>query len=109
MSRKITIDVDAGRRVSGLLDKPAKAWCVTVLAHGAGAGMAHPFMAAVAEGLAGRGIATLRYQFPYMEQGSKRPDARLALETHGNFLGVGTGMFAKAGDLVDESDRQRKK
>ena len=46
-----------------------------VLAHGAGAGMAHPFMAAVAEGLAERGVATLRYQFPYMERGSKRPDA----------------------------------
>jgi len=46
-----------------------------VLAHGAGAGMNHPFMAAVAEGLAARGIATLRYQFPYMERGSKRPDA----------------------------------
>src|SRR5690606_15735911 len=45
-----------------------------VLAHGAGAGMAHPFMTAVAEGLAARGIATLRYQFPYMERGSKRPD-----------------------------------
>jgi uncharacterized protein len=40
-----------------------------------GAGMTHPFMADIAEGLAGRGIATLRYQFPYMEQGSKRPDA----------------------------------
>src|SRR5687768_8938110 len=46
-----------------------------VLAHGAGAGMAHAFMAAVADGLAERGIATLRYQFPYMERGSKRPDA----------------------------------
>lgn len=45
-----------------------------MLAHGAGAGMAHPFMAAVADGLAQRGIATLRYQFPYMEKGSKRPD-----------------------------------
>jgi uncharacterized protein len=45
-----------------------------VLAHGAGAGMSHPFMAAVADGLAERGIATLRYQFPYMEQGSKHPD-----------------------------------
>jgi predicted alpha/beta-hydrolase family hydrolase len=45
-----------------------------VLAHGAGAGMTHPFMAAVATELAERGIATLRYQFPYMEQGSKRPD-----------------------------------
>src|SRR5207245_3247892 len=46
-----------------------------VMAHGAGAGMTHPFMAAIANGLAERGIATLRYQFPYMEQGSKRPDA----------------------------------
>jgi predicted alpha/beta-hydrolase family hydrolase len=44
------------------------------MAHGAGAGMAHPFMAAVAAGLAARGIATLRSQFPFMEQGSKRPD-----------------------------------
>src|SRR5207244_1482266 len=45
-----------------------------VLAHGAGAGMTHPFMAAMANGLDERGIATLRYQFPYMEQRSKRPD-----------------------------------
>ena len=45
-----------------------------VLAHGAGAGMAHPFMAAIANGLAERSIATLRYQFPYMEKGSRRPD-----------------------------------
>ena len=44
------------------------------MAHGAGAGMAHPFMAAIANDLAARGIATLRYQFPYMERGSKRPD-----------------------------------
>ena len=53
---------------------PVGARCCYVLAHGAGAGMAHPFMAAVADELAERGIATLRYQFPYMEQGSKRPD-----------------------------------
>jgi predicted alpha/beta-hydrolase family hydrolase len=46
-----------------------------VLAHGAGAGMTHPFLADVAEGLAARSIATLRYQFPYMERGSRRPDA----------------------------------
>jgi predicted alpha/beta-hydrolase family hydrolase len=45
-----------------------------VLAHGAGAGMTHPFMEQVAAGLAERGIATLRYQFPYMEKGSRRPD-----------------------------------
>jgi uncharacterized protein len=46
-----------------------------VLAHGAGAGMSHPFMEAVADGLAERDIATLRYQFPYMEEGGKRPDS----------------------------------
>jgi len=45
-----------------------------VLAHGAGAGMAHPFMAATALNLSERGIASLRYQFPYMEQGARRPD-----------------------------------
>jgi len=70
----VSIDVDAGRRVSGLLLLPAKARCCYVLAHGAGAGMNHPFMAVVADELAERGIATLRYQFHYMEQGSRRPD-----------------------------------
>jgi predicted alpha/beta-hydrolase family hydrolase len=57
-----------------LLDAPKDPRALYVLAHGAGAGMAHPFMAAVARGLADRGIATLRYQFPYMDRGSKRPD-----------------------------------
>jgi predicted alpha/beta-hydrolase family hydrolase len=74
-ARPVGLSVDAGRRVSGLLQMPADARCCYVLAHGAGAGMAHPFMAAVADELAERGIATLRYQFPYMEQGSKRPDS----------------------------------
>jgi predicted alpha/beta-hydrolase family hydrolase len=73
-AKPVSVDVDAARRVSGLLQMPAGARCCYVLAHGAGAGMAHPFMAAVADELAERGIATLRYQFPYMEQGSKRPD-----------------------------------
>jgi len=73
-ARPVGIEVDAGRRVSGLLQMPARARCCYVLAHGAGAGMAHPFMAAVADELAERGIATLRFQFHYMEQGSKRPD-----------------------------------
>jgi predicted alpha/beta-hydrolase family hydrolase len=45
-----------------------------VFAHSAGAGMAHPFMAAAADALGNRGIATLRYQFPFMERGSQRPD-----------------------------------
>jgi predicted alpha/beta-hydrolase family hydrolase len=70
----ITIAVDAAQRVSGLLLAPPRARACCVLAHGAGAGMAHPFMAAVATALAARSIATLRYQFPYMEQGGRRPD-----------------------------------
>jgi predicted alpha/beta-hydrolase family hydrolase len=53
---------------------PSHARACYVLAHGAGAGMNHPFMAAVAAELAGRDIATLRYQFPYMEHGARRPD-----------------------------------
>jgi predicted alpha/beta-hydrolase family hydrolase len=70
----LTIDVDPARRVSALLIAPADVRACYVLAHGAGAGMAHPFMARVADAFAANGIATLRYQFPYMEQRSKRPD-----------------------------------
>jgi predicted alpha/beta-hydrolase family hydrolase len=70
----VTIKVDEATQVSGLLQVPANARACYVLAHGAGAGMRHPFMVAVAAGLAERDIATLRYQFPYMECGSKRPD-----------------------------------
>jgi len=70
----VTLVIDDTQRVSGLLQAPPAARACYVLAHGAGAGMAHPFMGAVAGGLAERGIATLRYQFPYMERGSKRPD-----------------------------------
>jgi uncharacterized protein len=70
----ITITVEDGINVSGLLQAPPRARACLVLAHGAGAGMAHTFVAAVASELAQRGIASLRYQFPYMEQGGKRPD-----------------------------------
>ena len=73
-SEKLTLAVDADRRVSALLDAPPGAFACYVLAHGAGAGMAHPAMASVATELAERGIATLRYQFLYMEKGSRRPD-----------------------------------
>lgn len=73
-ARSVTIDVTDTVRVSGLLAAPPLARACYVLAHGAGAGMTHPFMAAVADELAARGIATLRYQFPYMEAGGKRPD-----------------------------------
>jgi len=70
----VTIRVDDVQHVFGLLQAPREARACYVFAHGAGAGMAHPFMGAIANGLAERGIATLRYQFPYMEHGSKRPD-----------------------------------
>jgi predicted alpha/beta-hydrolase family hydrolase len=60
--------------VSGLLITPNEARACYVVAHGAGVGMRHTFMATVARGLADRGVASLRYQFPYMEKGSKRPD-----------------------------------
>jgi predicted alpha/beta-hydrolase family hydrolase len=70
----VTISVSDAQRVSGLLQVPATAQACYVLAHGAGAGMTHPFLNAIANGLAERGVATLRYQFPYMEQQSKRPD-----------------------------------
>jgi predicted alpha/beta-hydrolase family hydrolase len=71
----LSISVAPGTLVSALAMSPPEATACLVLAHGAGAGMTHPFMQAVAEGLAQRRIATLRYQFPYMEQGSKRTDA----------------------------------
>src|SRR5436305_8942346 len=71
----VTIAVGQTHTVSGLLWMPPRPRACYVLAHGAGAGMAHSFMQAIAAGLAARDIATLRYQFPYMEKGSRRPDA----------------------------------
>ncbi len=78
----LTLAVDDATRVSALLQVPPGARACYVCAHGAGAGMAHPFMVAIAEELSERGIASLRYQFPYMEKGGKRPDApRIAQAT----------------------------
>jgi predicted alpha/beta-hydrolase family hydrolase len=71
----VTIKIDDERTVSGLLTLPKGARAIYVLAHGAGAGMTHPFLAKFAALMAERGIATLRYQFPYMEAGSRRPDS----------------------------------
>jgi hypothetical protein len=73
-TRPITIRVRDGETVSGIWLAPPTPEACLVLAHGAGAGMGHRSMAAIAEGLAGRGVATLRYQFPYMEKGGKRVD-----------------------------------
>ena len=71
---RIAIPIPDAEAVSALLCVPANARACFVFAHGAGAGMDHAFMAAMAQELADRGVATLRYQFPYMERGSKRPD-----------------------------------
>jgi hypothetical protein len=82
VAKPISITVSDTVHVSGLLQNPAHARACYVLAHGAGAGMNHPFMAAVAAELARRGIGTLRYQFPYMERSARRPDPpRLAQAT----------------------------
>ena len=74
-AQPITIGFDSDTHVSGLVNHGAKVKAIYVLAHGAGAGMAHSFMETVATGLAVRDIATLRYQFPYMERGSRRTDS----------------------------------
>jgi predicted alpha/beta-hydrolase family hydrolase len=74
-AQSLKLDLDKSTSVSALLLRPDNARACFVFAHGAGAGMAHPFMETVATGLCDRGIASLRYQFPYMEKGSKRPDA----------------------------------
>jgi len=74
VDKPISITVNDAVRVSGLLQTPPRARACYVMAHGAGAGMDHPFMVDVARKLALRGVATLRYQFPYMERGARRPD-----------------------------------
>lgn len=73
--KQITIALDGDAAVSGLWLAPANAKAAYVFAHGAGAGMAHKSMTAIAEGLAERGVATMRYNFLYMERGSGRPDS----------------------------------
>jgi hypothetical protein len=71
----LKLDFDGAHTVSALLLRPPGARACFVFAHGAGAGMNHAFMAQMAEALGTRKIATLRYQFPYMEKGGRRPDA----------------------------------
>jgi hypothetical protein len=71
---RLSFAVGADINVTGLVQVPKDPSALLVLAHGAGAGMNHSFMTACARGLAERGVATLRYQFPYMERGSRRPD-----------------------------------
>jgi uncharacterized protein len=72
---ELSIEVDGSTRVPGLLQRASAAHAMLVLAHGAGAGMRHAFLTDMAYGLAQRGIDTLRYEFPYMSRGSRRPDS----------------------------------
>jgi uncharacterized protein len=73
-AQKLAIGIGEATSVSALLVRPTDARACFVFAHGAGAGMTHPFMETVAAGLGKRGVASLRYQFPYMEKASRRPD-----------------------------------
>lgn len=73
-AQPLTIEVKANVSVSALLQMPARAKACFVFGHGAGAGMSHSFMVDLAAALAARNIGTLRYQFPYMDSGSRRPD-----------------------------------
>ncbi len=75
--------IDAGYSIGsvpGILIRPPEARVLYVLAHGAGAGMRHRFMDGIAEALASQAVATLRYQFPYMEAGGRRPDPPAVLQ-----------------------------
>src|SRR6266446_6916920 len=76
---QLRFGVEGGGEVSALLSRPAKARRLLVLAHGAGAGMSHPFMENLADALANVGVATFRYQFPYMEQRRRVPDSPAVL------------------------------
>jgi len=86
----LTFEASASSGAVGALSlRPADAWAALVFGHGAGAGMRHPFMTALSERLASRGISTFRYQFPYMEAGSRRPDpAAVLMKTVRNAVAV---------------------
>jgi len=98
-SLDMNLDIDVGTTigtVSGTLLRPPDAWATYVLAHGAGAGMRHRFMESITQALVERGIATLRYQFPYVEAGSRRPDPLGVLEA------TVRAAVAKAREVVPE-------
>ena len=87
---------DAVGEVAAFLLRPPDAWLLYVLAHGAGAGMRHQFLEQISASLAGLGIATFRYQFPYMESGRGRPDAPALLEESVR------AAVSRAGEIVPE-------
>ena len=79
LSEHLRFVVDGTSEVSALFSRPTNARHLLVLAHGAGAGMSHPFMENLANELSAAGVATLRYQFPYMEERRRVPDAPAVL------------------------------
>jgi predicted alpha/beta-hydrolase family hydrolase len=92
---RLDVSNDLGQ-VSATLQRPPEAWLLYVLAHGAGAGMRHRFLESIAGALAERKVATLRYQFPYMEAGRKGPDVPSVLET------TVRAAVMRAGDLAPD-------
>jgi len=74
MPTALTLHPPAGGTLAALLDTPPQPFACYVFAHGAGAGMEHAFMAALAQRLSAAGVAVLRFQFPFMQQGTRRPD-----------------------------------
>lgn len=99
-AQSLRIEIDAKEAVSALLMQPQQARACYVFAHGAGAGMAHASMAMIAVGLAERGIATLRYQFLYMERGGKRPDPPAVAHTAVRAAVAGAGRLCPALPLI---------
>jgi predicted alpha/beta-hydrolase family hydrolase len=99
-AQTVSIAIEDGTQVSGLLQMPRVPRACFVFAHGAGAGMHHAFMAAFAQDLAARGIATLRYQFPYMERGSKRPDVPTIAQAAVRAAGAEAARLAPGAALV---------
>src|SRR6266852_1589048 len=95
-SEKLRFAVEDGGGVSALLLLPAEPRLMLVLAHGAGAGMTHPFLESLAAELAAVGVATLRYQFPYMEQLRRVPDSPAVLTAT-----VRAAVHAAAGQPLD--------
>src|SRR5215469_4280855 len=74
-AKPLRFEVEGAGEVSALLNRPADARRILALAHGAGAGMSHPFLESLSSELASVGVATLRYQFPYMETRRRLPDS----------------------------------
>jgi predicted alpha/beta-hydrolase family hydrolase len=92
-AKELTIEAD-GRRLSALWTDEAGSGAVAVLAHGAGAGMTHPFMEGVAGGFAAGGVGSLRFNFPYVDAGRRSPDRPPAL------MEAWRGALAAARDLA---------